>query len=191
MCLANSRIQISRNRKVFPWLCYCLIKSGAMEIFHKAKAVCLRSHHEKYLFVEEDKESVSQDRNGSSWNAKWGVEFIEGGNYVRLKSCYDRNLTASNEAFLLGMTGKKVLQTTPRKLDSSVKWEPIRGGFQVKLKTRYGNFLHTNGGVPPWRNSITHDIPHKTATQDWILWDVDVVEIHINSPVHPVHGRSL
>ncbi|XP_010272201.1 PREDICTED: uncharacterized protein LOC104608044 isoform X2 [Nelumbo nucifera] len=160
-------------------------KNGEMEIFHKAKAVRLRSHHEKYLFAEEDEESVSQNRNGSSRNAKWGVEFVEGGNYVRLKSCYGRYLTASNEAFLLGMTGKKVLQTTPRKLDSSVEWEPIREAFQVKLRTRYGNFLRANGGVPPWRNSVTHDIPHRTATQDWILWDVDVVEIHIDSPVHP------
>nr|DAD36229.1 TPA_asm: hypothetical protein HUJ06_006869 [Nelumbo nucifera] len=138
-----------------------------MEIFHKAKAIRLQSHHEKYLFAEEDKKSVSQDRNDSSRNAKWGVEFVEGGNYVRLKSCYGRYLNASNEAFLLGMTGKKVLQTTPRKLDSSVEWEPIKEG-----------------------NSITHDITHRIATQDWNLWDVDVVEIHIDSPCMNRHYCS-
>ncbi|MCI20033.1 hypothetical protein A2U01_0041194, partial [Trifolium medium] len=54
-----------------------------------------------------------------------------------------------------------------RRLDSSVEWEPVR----------YGNFLIANGGLPPWRNSVT---------QDWILWDVDVLEIHVGT-----HSDSL
>ncbi|KAL5582395.1 hypothetical protein UlMin_014837 [Ulmus minor] len=152
-----------------------------MELFQKARVVRLRSHHEKYLLADDDEESVCQDRNGSVRNARWIVEFVEHANVLRFKSCYGKYLTASNTPFLLGMTGKKVLQTTPRRLDSSVEWEPIREGFQVKLKTRYGQFLRANGGLPPWRNSITHDIPHRTATQDWILWDVDVVEIRLDS----------
>ncbi|KAJ7943544.1 Actin cross-linking [Quillaja saponaria] len=163
----------------------------AMDFFYNAKAVRLRSHHNKYLHADDDEEAVTQDRNGSSNTARWFVEFVpEFENIIRLKSCYGKYLTASNQPFLLGMTGRKVLQTLPRRLDSSVEWEPIREGNHVKLKTRYAQFLRANGGLPPWRNSITHDIPQRTATQEWILWDVDVVEILVRSP-HVSHSDSL
>jgi len=152
-----------------------------MDFFNKAKAVRLRSHHDKYLLAEDDEESVIQDRDGSSKTARWIVELVPGSDFIiRLKSCYGKYLTASNQPFLLGMTGRKVLQTLPRRLDSSVEWEPVREGGQMKLKTRYGNFLRANGGLPPWRNSVTHDIPHRTSTQDWVLWDVDVLEIQVH-----------
>uniref|UniRef100_A0A0D6R2G6 Uncharacterized protein n=1 Tax=Araucaria cunninghamii TaxID=56994 RepID=A0A0D6R2G6_ARACU len=153
-----------------------------MEFFKNAKTVRLRSHHDKYLWAEEDEESVSQDRDGASRNARWEVEFIEGSSQIRLKSRYNLYLTATQIPFLLGMTGRKVLQTMPSKLDSSVEWEPIRDGFHVKLKTRYGNYLRANGGPPPWRNKVTHDIPHRTATQDWIFWEIEVMEITVGPP---------
>ncbi|KAK7362080.1 hypothetical protein VNO77_04180 [Canavalia gladiata] len=157
------------------------LRSG-MDLFHRAKAVRLRSHHEKYLHAEEDEESVTQDRNGSSKNASWSVELIPGNdNIIRLKSCYGKYLTASNQPLLLGMTGRKVVQSLPHRLESSVEWEPIRDGDKVKLKTRNDNFLRANGGLPPWRNTVTYDIPHRTATQDWILWDVDTLDIHVES----------
>ncbi|XP_065621933.1 uncharacterized protein LOC136064290 [Quercus suber] len=157
-----------------------------MELFHKAQVVRFRSHHDKYLLADEDEEAVIQDRNGSVKNARWTVEFIDNANVLRFKSCYGKYLTASNMPFLLGMTGKKVLQTLPKRLDSSLEWEPIREGFQVRLRTRYGQYLRANGGLPPWRNSITHDIPHRTATQDWVLWEVDMVEIRMQSPPPPL-----
>lgn len=169
------------------------LRSG-MDFFHRAKAVRLRSHHDKYLLAEEDEESVTQGRNGSSNNARWYVEYVPNyDNVVRLKSCYGKYLTASDTPFLLGMTGRKVLQTSPKTLDSSVEWEPIRDGVRVKLKTRYGNFLRGNGGLPPWRNTVTHDIPHRTVTQDWVLWDVDVVEIHVSKqqPSAPAFETSM
>ncbi|XP_010556261.1 PREDICTED: uncharacterized protein LOC104825599 isoform X2 [Tarenaya hassleriana] len=157
-----------------------------MEFFLKAKAVRLRSHHDKFLTADDDEESVTQERNGSALAARWSVEPVSAtgaGNLLRLKSCYGKYLTASNKPFLLGATGRKVTQSRPDRLDSSLDWEPIRDGACVKLKTRYGHFLRGNGGVPPWRNSVTHDIPHRTATQDWILWHVDVVEIlPVNAP---------
>ncbi|CAA7051959.1 unnamed protein product [Microthlaspi erraticum] len=147
-----------------------------MEIFRKAETVRLRSYHDKYLLAEDDEESVNQDRDGRSMNARWTVEIVEEANVIRLKSCFGKYLTASNIPMFLGMTGKKVTQTLPRRLDSSTEWEPVREGVQVRLKTRYGQYLRANGGLPPWRNSITHDIPHRTTTQDWVLWDIDILE---------------
>ncbi|KAK7295320.1 hypothetical protein RJT34_18226 [Clitoria ternatea] len=148
-----------------------------MEFFQKAKVVRLRSHHDKYLLADEDKENVYQDRNGYYKNAKWIVEIVEGADLIRLVSCYGKYLTASNMPFLFGGSGKKVLQTLPTRLNSSLVWEPIREGVQVRLKTCYGQYLRANGGLPPWRNSVTHDIPKRTKTANWILWDVDLVAL--------------
>ncbi|RDX69492.1 hypothetical protein CR513_51390, partial [Mucuna pruriens] len=153
-----------------------------MEFFQKAQMVRLRSHHDKYLLADDDKEGVYQDRNGTYKNAKWTVEIVEGTNTIRFKSCYEKYLTASNVPFLFGATGKKVLQTLPPRLDSSLGWEPIREGVQVRLKTHCGQYLRANGGPPPWRNSITHDIPHRTRTTNWIIWDVDLVQIRQQPP---------
>lgn len=165
-----------------------------MEIFRKAKTVRLRSHHDKYLLAEDDEESVFQDRNGTCKNAKWTVEILEDAGVLRLKSCYGKYLSASNMPYFFGVTGKKVVQSLPKRLDASLEWEPVRDGIQVKLKTRYGHYLRANGGMPPWRNSITHDIPHRSSTQDWILWDVDIVEFQksATSPDQPVpaHARA-
>ncbi|KAJ6805484.1 uncharacterized protein M6B38_180715 [Iris pallida] len=154
-----------------------------MEHFRSAKVVRLRSHHDKYLLADDDEEHVLQERNAAGHKAsRWSVEPSPSSpSVIRLKSCFGRYLTASSEPFLLGMTGRKVLQTLPSRLDSSVEWEPVREGFQVRLKTRYGHFLRANGGLPPWRNSVTHDIPHRTSTQDWVLWDVEIVEIRTDA----------
>lgn len=153
-----------------------------MEFFKNAKSVRLKSHHDKYLIADDDRESVFQDRHGSIRSAVWTVEFVDcvGNNVVRLKSFYGQYLTATDQEKILGLTGRKVLQTMPRKLNSSVEWEPVRDGTKVKLKTRYGNYLRANGGLPPWRNSITHDIPHRHF--GWILWDIDIVEWKPVSP---------
>ncbi|XP_015064379.1 uncharacterized protein LOC107009549 [Solanum pennellii] len=147
-----------------------------MEFFEKAKSVRLKSNHDKYLHADPDQECVYQDRSGSTKTVKWTVEFPEElNNVIRLKSIYGKYLTALDDQRLFGVTGQKVVQSLPSKLDSSVEWEPIKEGSAVKLKTRYGNFLRANSGLPPWRNSVTHDIPHRH--QDWILWTVDTVEL--------------
>ncbi|KAL8518828.1 hypothetical protein ACS0TY_009977 [Phlomoides rotata] len=149
-----------------------------MDLFFHAKSVRLKNCHDKFLTAEEDEETVTQSRDGSSKAAKWAVEYVgSSDNFIRLKSCYGKYLTASNQPFLLGMTGRKVLQTVPTRLDGSVEWEPVRERGAVKLKTRYGQFLRANGGLPPWRNSVTHDIPHRTSTKEWVQWEVHTMEI--------------
>lgn len=160
-----------------------------MEFFQKAKSVRLKSHHEKYLLADSDGENVLLDRNESTNKATWTVEFVNGfNNVVRLKSINGKYLTASEDQKIMGVAGRKVVQSLPQKLNSSVDWEPIRDGFQVRLKTRYGNYLRANGGLPPWRNSITHDIPSRH--HDWILWDVEIVEAKTDEqPLSPPSPR--
>ncbi|XP_074317533.1 uncharacterized protein LOC141653604 isoform X2 [Silene latifolia] len=165
-----------------------------MEFFAKAKAVRLRSQHNKYLVAAEDEESVKQSRSGSSKTARWSVEQVDNKpNVIRLKNCQSwKYLSATDDPFLLGMTGRRVGQSSPRlQNDPTVEWEPIREGSQVKLRTRKGNFLRANGGIPPWNNSVTHDVPSRTSTQDWILWAVDVLEVDYESTVEMKESSSL
>ncbi|PPD80539.1 hypothetical protein GOBAR_DD22525 [Gossypium barbadense] len=140
-----------------------------MEFFNIAKA---------YLLAEEDEETVRQSRNDSSQGACWKVELVQGDSHlIRLKSIYNKYLTASGEPFLLGMIGNKVLQTIPlSKNDGFTEWESINDQFRVKFRARNGQLLRANGGPPQWRK-VMHDIPHRTATQDWVLWGVDLIEI--------------
>uniref|UniRef100_A0A453M4E5 Uncharacterized protein n=1 Tax=Aegilops tauschii subsp. strangulata TaxID=200361 RepID=A0A453M4E5_AEGTS len=172
-----------------------------MELFAHAKAVRLKSRHDKFLYADEDELHVTQDRNGSSPSARWTVEPVpHAPGAVRLRSRYGRYLAASTEPFLLGMTGRKVLQAAAApggRPDASVEWEPVRDGFQVRLKSRAGGvrgggdkYLRANGGVPPWRNSVTHDVPHRTATQDWVLWDVEIVQVLTPGPATPAPEKA-
>ncbi|KAE9459055.1 hypothetical protein C3L33_09058, partial [Rhododendron williamsianum] len=164
-----------------------------MELFQKAITVKL-SHKNKYLVAEDNQESVYLDRDGSLKNAVWAVEIVENGpKYLRFKSYYGKYLTASNVPFPIpGSTGRKVLQTVSEKPDSSTEWEPIRDGFSVRFKTPGGTFLRPNGGLPPWRNSVTHDIPHRRGTQEKILWDIHVVWAIPKTPVPSAkHLRGL
>ncbi|XP_047062358.1 uncharacterized protein LOC124669865 [Lolium rigidum] len=159
-----------------------------MELFERAKTVRLRGHHDKYVYADDDESHVQQDRNAASPNARWTVEPVpHAPGVIRLRSRYGRYLTASNEPFLLGLTGRKVLQTLPHRLDSSVEWVPVRDGKHARLQTRYGNYLRANGGLPPLRNSITHDVTHHRHT-GWILWCVEIVQV-LPYP-HPVESSD-
>nr|CAD1822676.1 unnamed protein product [Ananas comosus var. bracteatus] len=133
-----------------------------MELFERAKTVRLRSHHGKYLHVNEDEQHVRQDRDAVSPNARWSVDPVpppagQDARFICLRGVSCRYLTASNEPFLLAAVGRKVVQTAPaRRLDSSVEWEPLPAAAAalppapcVRVRTRYSNFLRANAGLPP------------------------------------------
>ncbi|KAM0850318.1 hypothetical protein ACQ4PT_053169 [Festuca glaucescens] len=174
-----------------------------MELFQHAKEVRLKSRHDKFLYADEDELRVTQDRKGTSPNARWTVETVtHAPGAIRLRSRYGRYLAASSEPFLLGMKGHKVVQAAPSpggRPDASVEWEPVREGFHVRFKSRLGGgggrsgsvgggggkYLRANGGVPPWRNSVTHDVPHRNNAQEWVFWSVEVVQVITPAPATP------
>lgn len=152
-----------------------------MDFFTKTKAIKLRSHLNKYLVANEDQETVCQSYAGSSRGAIWLIETAEGSegsNVIRLKSFHGTYLTASDVPILLGVIGKRVTQSFSADAktggSSSIEWEPIRGGFLVKLRTKHGKFLRANGGTLPWRNSVSHDGPLLVKrSKGCILWGVE------------------
>ncbi|GAA0186211.1 hypothetical protein LIER_33499 [Lithospermum erythrorhizon] len=78
-----------------------------MELLKKAKLVKLKSQHNKYLIADDEEEKVRQEREGSSKHARWTVEFLDDfENSIRLKSCFGKYLTATDEQFVLGVTGR-------------------------------------------------------------------------------------
>ncbi|XP_060168958.1 uncharacterized protein LOC132599733 [Lycium barbarum] len=149
-----------------------------MELFQRAESVRLRNRKDKYLIAMDDKEFVSQSRKGSNKDSIWNVEFVEGRqDAIRLKSCYGKYLTATNTPFIPGVAGKKVIQADlPEKNYPSAEWEAVRDGFQIRLKSFWGTYLRPNGGLPPWRNSITHEAPNTNRKHEKVLWDIEVVE---------------
>lgn len=151
-----------------------------MEFFDKTSAVRLKTHQDKYLVADDDQLTVRQSQSAAGTRrARWLIEHVDSNSHViRLKSCYGRYLTATGMPFFLGMTGKKVLQTLPENTkDLSVEWQPVRDGFQVKLKASGGTYLRANGVMPPWRNTVTHDSCSTSSTHNWILFDVEAVDI--------------
>ena len=165
-----------------------------MEFFKKSDKIRLKSYFRKYLYAEEDECMVSQNKNGSIRNAEWNVEFDEkDDSVIKLKSCYGCYLDASNEPFLLGMTGHKVLQMKligSESDPSKILWKPEKQGFGVKLITQAGNYLRANGGIPPWRDSVTHDALHR-MTQDGLTWYVDPINHVVPVKKNPIDNVDV
>ncbi|KAG6404194.1 hypothetical protein SASPL_136434 [Salvia splendens] len=147
-----------------------------MDIFRKAKSIRMVSYRDKYLTAAEDEESVIQDESPRQ-KSVWTVELMADRNAIRLRSYLGTYLAASTIPLLPGVTAKKAVQTSLESpSDPSIEWEPMRDGMQVKLRSCCGNFLRPNGGLPPWRNIVTHDVPHLPNSGNKLLWDVQIVE---------------
>ncbi|KAL2608836.1 hypothetical protein R1flu_027409 [Riccia fluitans] len=155
--------------------------SRLMEFFEKARTVRLKSVHGKYLWADDQRYKVYQCKEPINVSAQWRVEHEEGSKVIRLRSSYDTYLTATDDQFLFGISGKKVVQSNPSSVNSTVEWEPIKeNSRQFKLKTCHGNFLRANRtdktATYPYKNSVCHDFPtRKHKHQDYLLWEVEIV----------------
>ncbi|CAM6062489.1 unnamed protein product [Sphagnum tenellum] len=155
-----------------------------MEFFDRVASVRLKSCcYDKYLCAK-DERLVCQERDTNEKGTIWSVEKVastgfnnDDNNSVRIKSVNGMYLTALEVALLLGDKGNKVQQTYSSKADSAVEWEPIQvGKLQLKLKTKRGTYLRANGGIPPYKNSVTHNGTKKDSPLNSFLWEVEVVE---------------
>ncbi|PWA48623.1 actin cross-linking [Artemisia annua] len=169
-----------------------------MELFLNRSTVRLKSCRDKYLFAENDEESVSQCKDGTTRNSYWTVEVVDE-DCITLKSCYGKYLTAANKPSIPGMRARylKVTQTrlgnrNPNdpmrtnddssitgKWNSALQWLPVMTEVysEVRLKTHYGNYLQSNKGPPPLGNMVTHDLPRKEGPMNKrITWQVEMVE---------------
>lgn len=141
------------------------------QLLDNAKVIRLKDHNKgKYLVANNDEKTLKQGRDGSTRNALWTVEVVEGQRYLRLKSCHGKYLTASNMPLIPRGRCQRVVQSLPDRLTSATEWE-MEGEGIVRLKTRYGQFLKQYGGIMPWRNSLVHNNRVKRSS----LWEIEVV----------------
>ncbi|CAH1420746.1 unnamed protein product [Lactuca virosa] len=169
-----------------------------MDLFPNHSTIRLKSYRDKYLVADNDEESVSQNRDGSTRNSHWTVEIIDE-DCISLRSCYGKYLTASNKPSIPGMRARylKVTQTqlgnlnadnpisavddcsVTGKWSSALQWVPVitEDGSEVRLKTHYGNYLQSNKGPPPLGAMVTHDLPRKEGPMNKrISWQVELVD---------------
>ncbi|CAM6085835.1 unnamed protein product [Calypogeia fissa] len=166
-----------------------------MEFFPDATTVRLKGPHGKYLWAQDDHYRTSQHRESRNAKASWRVERNAEGSKktVRLKSCYDAYLTADehhhHDLSILGFSGKKVVQMHPENVHSSTQfdWEPVVEGSVLKLRSCHGTFLRGNSSLPPWCNSVSHDIPRHEKHQSWLHWEVEIVRVPKTVPLEVLH----
>ncbi|KAK4347769.1 hypothetical protein RND71_034108 [Anisodus tanguticus] len=134
----------------------------------KAKPIHLKTHNGKYLIASKDEKSVRQSRDGSAVNALWSVEFLDGQHYLRLESCYGKYLTASNVPLLPKTAYETVFRN---RMGVRIRWIVIPNSPKDAIRP----FLETLWRNNPWRNIVTHDVPHRKKS----LWEIEIMENHL------------
>ncbi|KAI5316959.1 hypothetical protein L3X38_036666 [Prunus dulcis] len=141
-----------------------------MEFFNTTKAVKLRSHLDKYLVADDNQESVRQSRNGASRKARWTVELVDNKSHVvRLKSCHGLYLASADHPFLLGMTGRKVLQAEADKsMGFKFEWETNATAFSSSCgrgaaSTCAPTVSRRHGGTPSLTTTLPRPLPRPSS----------------------------
>ncbi|KAK1440825.1 hypothetical protein QVD17_06657 [Tagetes erecta] len=164
-----------------------------MELFQNDMIIRLKNNQGRYLVAQQDEESVSKSRDGSTKNAQWKIE-IHDEESVYLKSCYGKYLTASNQPSIPGLVARnlKVIQTLPEKKNTSHLWLPVslsdpQEPHSVWLTTLHNTYLRAHCGPPPLGNMITHDVLRNdmpNPRNKRILWYIEIVDMPSNTLKH-------
>ncbi|KAL8240731.1 hypothetical protein R6Q59_014086 [Mikania micrantha] len=164
-----------------------------MEILQNEMIIRLQNNQGKYLIAQQDEESVSKSRDGTTKNAQWKIEMHDEES-IYLKSCYGKYLTASNQPSIPGVVARnlKVTQTQPEKRNTSHLWLPVsrydpQEPHLVWLTTLHNTYLRAHSGPLPLGNMITHDLLRKdmpNPRNKRILWHIEIVESPSNTLKH-------
>ncbi|KAI3704763.1 hypothetical protein L1987_74992 [Smallanthus sonchifolius] len=164
-----------------------------MEVFQNDMIIRLKNNQGRYLVAQQDEESVSKSRDGSTQNAQWKIEMHDEES-IYLKSCYGKYLTASNQPSIPGLVARnlKVIQTQPEKRNTSHLWLPVsqtdtQEPHSVWLTTLHNTYLRAHSGPAPLGNMITHDLFRKENPKTHnkkILWHIEIVDSPSNTLKH-------
>ncbi|XP_074306805.1 uncharacterized protein LOC141642044 isoform X2 [Silene latifolia] len=168
----------------------------------KLKGSIIRLKNEQnqyYLVADQDAETVTLNRDGSSKDSCWYVELVDKNpEIIRLKSCVSgKYLCATDIPFNPKKEGKLVIQIySESQLDMYViDWFPIKESYDqfIMFKTYTGSLLRSNDCLPQMKCVITHDTPLLLTRLSGFFWTIDVPEmqIEISSPYAFVNQEPI
>ncbi|OIV90267.1 hypothetical protein TanjilG_08304 [Lupinus angustifolius] len=102
------------------------------------------------------------------------MEFFQKANVVRLRSYHDKYMLADDD--------QEGVYQDRNGAYKNAKWsvEIVEKSNVIRLKSCYGKYL-TASNMPflikGTAKKVLQTIPRRSATANWILWDVDIVEL--------------